>query len=92
MTTDYTACPHGDWDEHRAMLGAGGAIADLVPDWRVDDPEGCIRHLYAEVERLREALDGIEGMDTDYAVGSDENLNRARDIALAALHPEGWTP
>lgn len=45
----------------------------------------CIERKAAEVERLREALEAIECDPTDYRVGSDENMERVRELARNAL-------
>jgi len=39
----------------------------------------------ARAEELVAALEKIEVMDTDYTLGPDHNLERARDIAAKAL-------
>lgn len=44
--------------------------------------------LIDENARLREALEKIESDPTDYRVGSDENMERVREIARAALNPK----
>lgn len=73
-----------DLDRHHVEIDAGDDCEDCVI---VLEP---LARLTAENERLREALDAIERLDTLYTVGSDENLDRARVIARA-LHPEGET-
>lgn len=40
--------------------------------------------LAAQVDRMREALEEIEGLDTDYTLSPDANMNRARELARKA--------
>ena len=64
------------------------AFINTNPNYFADECATYFSHRQqaeARAEGLVEALEKIEVMDTDYTLGPDHNLERARDIAAKAL-------